>query len=524
MRKLLYVLAALSLLIVLVPVAAVSADQTSVDLIAGQSIDAGDVIVSNDGENLYVQFVAADGWCISETHVAVGTSVEEIPQTKKENPIPGKFLNSAVYSPCEETPEPYVIPLEWDCGANIYIAAHAVVGKAIEGCVETVWQIGDVETDACDGGLLTNYADEFNWGDPAGPCTAGPTLDVRPDYTTPFVVGTTPTGEFPYNSNYVRGYATDFDVHWDGELPFGGELIVSWSPGASASEKKVVSDGFPTWTLTAIGAPKPGEGWFLDTYPLVKDSNSVDPVASGTHTINFLHTQGDGTFWDWIRLERPCEQWETGWGEGTPFAGQNWAMYFTHEVQCEPACPSIIGYSSKVQPLDYLPTDIRVGQFESDDYVRIWQEFVGPLQANLAYDLEAGRSAWYDGPNPYPLSIAAGTPVCSYYVHLDNVGSSPALQKMGWVQFDADILGLIISGGNLGTFGERDLMFAADAAIGHPDTTYPGVTGVDYWRGFDVHHLVNTDNARFSGGRVDFTMYVVEAHDSFRVILPAVWQ
>jgi hypothetical protein len=95
------------------------------------------------------------------------------------------------------------------------------------------------------------------------------------------------------------------------------------------------------------------------------------------------------------------------------------------------------------------------------------------------------------------------------------------VQKTGYLEFDANVLGLIISGGNLGTFAGRDLMFAADASIGNSGTTYPGTSGVDYWRGFDVNYGSNLDDAVFSGPRVDFTMWVVNAHDSMRVILPA---
>ena len=145
------------------------------------------------------------------------------------------------------------------------------------------------------------------------------------------------------------------------------------------------------------------------------------------------------------------------------------------------------------------------------------------LLEDLYYDLDDGLSARNDGPPSVKPFIPAGTCVCIYYVHLDNVGSSSTVQKTGYIEFGADILGLIISGGNLGTFTGRDLMFDADESIGvSPGTTYPTKTGVDYWRGFDVKYGLNTDEAEFDGQRVDFTMYVVNAHDSFRVILPMV--
>ena len=65
-------------------------------------------------------------------------------------------------------------------------------------------------------------------------------------------------------------------------------------------------------------------------------------------------------------------------------------------------------------------------------------------------------------------------------------------------------------------------MFDVDDQIGWPGTLYPDTTGVDYWRGFDVNYGTNLDDAVFNGSTVDFTMWVVNAHDSFRVILPMV--
>jgi hypothetical protein len=167
------------------------------------------------------------------------------------------------------------------------------------------------------------------------PCAVGPSLAVyEPPFTSPFYIGLTPNSEFPYNANTARGYGTDIDIVWDGELLFGGMLTVSWSPGQSATEMKVVTDGDGlSETFTANGSAQSGMGWFLDTYPLVENSTTVDPLSDGTHTINFTHTQGDGTFWDWIRLEKPCVQEETAWGDGEDFPGKNWATYFTYTVQ-----------------------------------------------------------------------------------------------------------------------------------------------------------------------------------------------
>ena len=532
MKKFIHISIIFALLLALLP--AVASAHTGdapyvVDLLAGQNEDVGDVSVWNDAGNLYVKYELSGNWCLLETHVAVESSAAEIPQTKKNNPIPGQFEYSESYAnpPCVQSPEPYVIPLDWDYGEDVFIAAHASVAKPEEGCYEQVWQIGDVEEINTEKGWLENYADEFNWGDPAGPTTMGPSLaQEKPAFTNPFIVGGTPVNEFPFNSNASTqyNYATDFDVQWDGNLPFGGRLTVSWSPGQVGNEQKVVSGDFSTATFDAIGTPSPGEGYFIDKYPLVEHTVLVNPLPFGTHEINFKHTTGDGTFWDWIRLDKVCEQDETGWGDGEDFGGKNWGMYIEYTIQAPPppVCPELDGESENIEVLNTIPADIRVGALENDAKVRVWKEFEGSLTADLVYDLDEGRSARTNGPNPSELVIPSGEDVCVYYVHLDNVGPSNTVQHTGFLEFAADISGLIISGGDLGTFAGKDLMFAADGSVGDLGTTYPTLAEPDYWRGFDVNYGGNLDEAVFTGSRVDFTMWVVNAHDSFRVILPLV--
>ncbi|HEY45441.1 MAG: hypothetical protein AMJ88_06200 [Anaerolineae bacterium SM23_ 63] len=531
MKRVIHVSIIFVFLVALIPATSLAHtedDKFVTNLIAGQHIDVGNVEVWNDGSNLFVQYVTSGDWCLTETHLAVAGSIEQIPTTKKGNPIPGQFDYKSEYDPypCVKNPDPYVIPLSWGIGESVYIAAHAAVVQPLGDCYESVWQIGDVEVVNETTGWLENYADEFNWGEPADPITQGPSLAVeQPSYTDPFIVGTTPTDQFPFNSNKDRSYATDFDIERDGELPFGGRLTLSWSPGASGQEKKVISDGFPEATLLANGEPSPGQGWFLDNYPLVQNSIEMDQISFGTHTINFQHTKGNGTYWDWIKLEKVCEQWETAWGEGERFTEQgNWGMYFTYTIQG--VCPSIIEMSGNIQLLGFLPEDVTVGSLEDDEHVLIWQEFLGSLMDPLKYDLDERRIARTDGPSGDTLEIPAGEQVCSYYVHLDNVGLSSTIFHTGYIRFETGVLGLIISGGNLGTFARRDLMFAADDNIGYSGTTYPDddvgyPPDVNYLRGFDVNYGGNLDDAVFNGDRVDFTMWVVNAHDSMRIILPA---
>ena len=69
------------------------------DLIAGQTIDAGDVSVWNDGTHLFVRFETTGDWAIRSTHLHVATALEDIPQTKKGLPKQGRFDYNTPHDP-----------------------------------------------------------------------------------------------------------------------------------------------------------------------------------------------------------------------------------------------------------------------------------------------------------------------------------------------------------------------------------------------------------------------------------------
>ena len=100
----------------------------------------GVVEVTNDDEYLYVTYTTTDGWCMTETHLQVANESEYIPQTKKNNPIPGKFENSTDYDPCTTTSVEYSIPIPdgYEAGDDVIIAAHAAVELPPEGVEEEI--------------------------------------------------------------------------------------------------------------------------------------------------------------------------------------------------------------------------------------------------------------------------------------------------------------------------------------------------------------------------------------------------
>jgi len=114
------------------------------DLIAGKNTKVGEIRVWNDDEYLYVKYIITateDGWSLVETHLAVAKDLNDIPHTKRCNPIPGKFPYKTYHDP-PTVGYTYVIPLsdiDASVGDELYIAAHAVVQK-------TTWDLPEEET------------------------------------------------------------------------------------------------------------------------------------------------------------------------------------------------------------------------------------------------------------------------------------------------------------------------------------------------------------------------------------------
>lgn len=113
--------------------------ETSFELIAGQTINTGNIIVSNDNDNLYVTYKSGNGWKIKEIHLYAGT-FENIPVNKQKVPVPGQFPIKESFNP-EVEMVTYEIPLT-ELPECPYILAHAVVVK--EGREETAWSKGEL--------------------------------------------------------------------------------------------------------------------------------------------------------------------------------------------------------------------------------------------------------------------------------------------------------------------------------------------------------------------------------------------
>ena len=131
-------------------------ETTTVNLIAGQHTQSGNVFVGNDGTNLYVTYTGTDGWRIKELHLYAGPC-DAIPVTKSGNPSPGQFPNKVTFSGTGVTSYTFTIPLSnfSACAPDICVAAHAVVSGC--GRTETAWGEG------CRINEQGNWAMRFNY-------------------------------------------------------------------------------------------------------------------------------------------------------------------------------------------------------------------------------------------------------------------------------------------------------------------------------------------------------------------------
>lgn len=115
-------------------------------LFAGQTITVGQVLISNNDENLFVKYKTYYGWVLSETQLYVGAP-SGLPVNGPGNPQVGLFPYKTTHNPTVTTYE-YVIPLSTLGSLSapqsiIMVASHAVVLKLNASNVvvqeETAW-------------------------------------------------------------------------------------------------------------------------------------------------------------------------------------------------------------------------------------------------------------------------------------------------------------------------------------------------------------------------------------------------
>ena len=183
----------------------------------------------------------------------------------------------------------------------------------------SIFQIGDDEENQTD-----NPMDEFSWNGVSG--------DWSRPMDDPFEVPFSPDERFPWNSNYNKGEATDFEITFYLDSENGipeAQLTLAWSPGASGTEtKEVYLDGEMVDTITRVGTST--GGWY-DNMEVFDDTFNLGYLAPGWHTLRLTQTEGNGTLWDWVGVEAAECDWDnqiqgikfTDWNGDGQYNGQD---------------------------------------------------------------------------------------------------------------------------------------------------------------------------------------------------------
>lgn len=146
------------------------AGDACVVLYAGQTINAGSVCASIEGENVKVTYTTTNGWELTEAHLWAGATIATIPSTPSGNPKVGHFpYTSGALTPT--TTYSFAVPLSTfglssamtACGAgqgvNAFFVAHGVVRKrATDGSYQTETSYGAGTRMVARGNWATYYS------------------------------------------------------------------------------------------------------------------------------------------------------------------------------------------------------------------------------------------------------------------------------------------------------------------------------------------------------------------------------
>jgi hypothetical protein len=321
MKKALALLTLMTFLLILPAgvLAHTEADPFVADLLAGQYIYAGDLLVWNDGDNLYVKY-ELDGWCMSETHIHVADSLDGIPQTKKGNPIPGKFDHKMEHNPCV-TESTYIIPLgDWEPDTELYIAAHAAMDEVQ--AMTIVSNAGDTVFGPRPFRLRLN---SILWGSARDAVVAFNPLSSPWDWgddTLPGArwISTAESTERPCINSW-RKFTETFEV-----------------PGVPVSGMLYVNADNEFWAYLG--------DTFIGTDDQIFDGGNS---STGVEKYSFMPTAGENNLQFIVKNWAQCSgnpnglvykaeitylsEDESAWAAGSDFPGKNWATYLTYTVQ-----------------------------------------------------------------------------------------------------------------------------------------------------------------------------------------------
>jgi hypothetical protein len=226
-------------------------DPYTIPLIAGQHITVGEVKVWNDSNNLYVKYeITEEGWCLDETHLAVATSLEGIPQADGGNPPPGQFPYMHEDLSCV-TSDFYTIPLDEfvvECGKNLFIAAHAKVIHVTEDCMSVV---SDTNVLVTKGNVLGNAVNAYEpyLADPNPPDPNDSVWDIQ-------------TGNFFTGSGADWIWESYRRVHEEGDIVYFEKTFNIPGDPTSGTLHITCDNGYEVYLNgMLVGSAQLGAGW-----------------------------------------------------------------------------------------------------------------------------------------------------------------------------------------------------------------------------------------------------------------------
>lgn len=337
-------------------------------LVAGKNTNVGDVIVWNDADNLYVNYVITDlDWCLTETHLHVATSLGEIPQ-KNGNPPPGKFDYKGEHDCVTEYT--YTISLDWLPETELFIAAHAVVEYNETGTFmpDLAWQRSSEPTTF----FFPNYGAEWIpaqafailldpeqtvWDNGIDDYPNTPPITDGREWASWKYAYTEPDGGSYANYSDLRRFQATFTIpagyiitsgslyapHFTGGIPIndnvyifvnGEDNLLFWG-GTRVNEIGGTFLGIPGIPALHgefyVDEPMETGSWYIpgtipDVTGFVSDSNSIDIFTEENE-------QWGGMGKLVLELDYELTYTETAWADGLDFPGKNWATYFNYTLQ-----------------------------------------------------------------------------------------------------------------------------------------------------------------------------------------------
>lgn len=416
----------------------ITTGQKTVDLLAGQNIDVGDIIVTREGNTLTVKYCTTGDWLIIETHLAVNDSLSKIPQTKKGSPIPGQFPYGGPLPEATNCVE-YTIDVT---GLNcpLYIAAHAIVVKMCERPVIVGYTTHEESLTVASNTTAEWSADGTDWDPavacwvhPSWPSITGATWIWRTEVTNPDEeYANVPEGgwyfqqKFTLPSNAYGITATAASANGDNAY----RIAINGQPLDPDGQGAMSKDGPDNQEWNDIKTHDIPDGAITtgDNYLQLRALNYFD----STHHPPGDYPYGDGYAnpaglsykltvdykWDepiWGTEKYVCQK-ETAWGNGLRFKDLSvWATYIT--LQCAPETRTVKGvwlatdydWTPNTFDLDVTPT------LDLDDKL-ILQRVTG--QGEGAYNLPSTPPApgnnhrvWWDrdGVDPWQNGETANT-------------------------------------------------------------------------------------------------------------------